>query len=161
MDSNSSAAIIKQSASKGRYTLGDSVLSEFYRSPGVTGMEIIALYAFKNDWVGALLAASKSADLLAKFVAKGMSIQKRITDLSKLNYLTAQCSRECRITGGTAKVYVITKSGMDHLAKVGFSVRVNRVSTAASFDPVSAADSVADQVSVKSRFADLKSSFNP
>ena len=126
MGDTSSSAIVEQSRSGKRYKLRDQVLQSLAMFPDCTGHEV-AIHVLKVRGLDKRLHSMVMIDLVRAAVVVA-SVQKRMTDLLKLNYVEVASRRECEVTSYTSSVYVVSATGNDYLASKG--MRKGRTSQA-------------------------------
>ena len=104
---SSANGIIRQSASKRRYTNMDLLLQAFVSMPGSTAKEV-AVKKLHWDAERYSSAPKRAADLVS----------------DRLGYLEMCGDRECSVTGAVAHTYRVTQRGIAHLRKQGLHVDV-------------------------------------
>ena len=117
MGDTSSSAIIEQSRSGKRYELRDQVLQAVAMFPDCTSHEV-AIHVLKVRGMDRRLHSMVMIDLVRAAVVVA-SVQKRMTDLLKLNYVEVASRRECEVTSYASSVYVVSATGNDYLASKG------------------------------------------
>ena len=117
MGDNSNSAIVEQARSGKRYEIRDKALVSISRQTSCTSSEI-AMNVLAVEGV-------QSSDLsildVVRISVRVASIQKRVSDLLKLNYIRESSRRVCKVTNYSASVYVITQSGQQYLNKKGMA----------------------------------------
>lgn len=126
MGDTSSSAIIEQSRNGKRFELRDQVLQMVVMFPSCTGKEV-AVHVLRIRGVESRLHSMDLIGLVRASVVVA-SVQKRLNDLVKLNYVVMSSRRECEITQYASSEYVISSAGSDYLS--GKGIKQGRVAKA-------------------------------